>query len=179
MPLISQSAWQIGSPFSAYFMTSQPLPQFSLVSAGQLQVQRFASCCFPPRAGAPRLLDVSPECLWKLLGSQFDVIIKTCQPWKHCPSGLSSGAPRQQHQGLGKRELEGATSQSGGLLLPTKHSLASNPLSSCHSLPRARITGTTMHGFRMSFKSFTHHVQLKRMWACFEEWSWGLGLEKT
>lgn len=156
-------------------MTSQPLPQFSLVSAGQLQVQRFASCWFPPWAGAPRLLDVSQECLWKLLGAQFDVIIKTCQPWKHCPSGLSSGAPRQQHQG--SRELEGATSQTGGLFLSTQHSLASNPLFFCHSLPRARITGTTMQGSRMSFKSFTHHVQLEPSWACFEEWSWGLGLE--
>lgn len=107
MPLISQSVWQIGSPFSAYFMTSQPLPQFSVVSAGQLQVQRFASRCLPPRAGALKLLDVSQECLWKLLGAQFDVIIKTHQCWKtlalrHECRSSQAAAPRAGAERIGR-----------------------------------------------------------------------------
>lgn len=138
----------IGSPFFAYFMTSQPLPQFSVVSAGQLQVQRIASCCFPPRAGARRLLDVSQECLWKLPGAQFDVIIKTNQPWKQCPSGLSSGSLRQRHRGLGlyKNEKEKLHSQKVGF---SPCSAAWHP-SCCrctNSLPPgAGITCTTLPG---------------------------------
>jgi len=177
MPLISQSVWQIGSPFSAYFMTSQPLPQFSVVSAGQLQVQRFASCCFPPRAGALRLLDVSQECLWKLLGAQFDVIIKTHQPWKPCPSDMSSGAPRQRHQGLGLTELEGATSQSQRFAsvhaaqLGTKSAvlLPQPSKSQDYMRPYAQL-----QKWALSLSHITFSWNLF-VWECFEEWSWGFG----